>query len=226
MADIETTLKTRTNQDNVFPNIRSNNIPSGAVTTLKIADDAVTNAKIANGAISNGKLADSSITTSKIVDSSVTTSKLADGSVTQAKIAPNAIGYAQIEDGAVFGDKIPDESISGSKLAEDSITMGSFSTDRISLYDLIETQGSTDFLAYYAMELVIGQCVKLCAEWDTGSYTVYVSIDRIYVLQGQFMSIKYYDPITSADVTIDYTRNAPTPTSLKRVYAYFIAGSF
>lgn len=226
MADIETTLKTRTNQDNVFPNIHSANIPDGGVTTAKIADHAVTGLKIANQSITNAKLADSGVTTPKIADSNVTTPKLADGAVTRDKIALGAIGYNQIEDGAIFGDKIPDESISGSKLAEDSIDTGCFSTTRISIYDLIETYGSTDFLDYYAPSLVHEQCMRLVAEWDTGSYMVYVNVDYIYVLQGQYMSIRYHDPIDNADVTIDYPRNAPTPTSLKRVYAYYIAGAF
>lgn len=226
MADIETTLKTRDNQDNVFPNIRSSNIPSGAISTDKIADHAVTGLKIANQSITNAKLADSGVTTPKIADLNVTTAKLANESVTRSKIAPNAIGYNQIEDGAIFGDKIPDESISGSKLAEDSVSIGCFSTNRVSLYDLIETYGSSDFLSYYASGLVNEQFARLCAEWDTGSYTVYVSIDYIYVLQGQYMSLRYHDPIANADVTIDYPVNAPTPTSLKRVYVYFVAGSF
>ena len=226
MADIETTLKTRTNQDNVFPNIHTANIPDGGVTTPKIADHAVTGLKIANQSITNAKLADSGVTTPKIADSNVTTPKLADGAVTRDKIALGAVDYNQIADGAIFGDKIPDESISGSKLAEDSIDIGCFSTNRISLYDLIENYGSSEFLNSYAPGLIYEQCSKLGVELNTQSYNVYISVDRVYVLQGQFMSIKYYDPIASADVTIDYTVNQPTPDSLKRVYVYFIAGSF
>lgn len=226
MADIETTLKTRTNQDNVFPNIHTANIPDGGVTTAKIANNGVTTAKIADSNVTTAKVADSAVTTAKIADSNVTTAKIADGAVTRNKIALGAIGYNQIEDGAISGDKIPDESISGSKLAEDSITTGCFSTTRISIYDLIETYGSTDFLDYYASSLVHEQCMRLVAEWDTGSYMVHVNVDYIYVLQGQYMSIRYHDPINNTDVTIDYPRNAPTPTSLKQVYAYFIAGVF
>lgn len=226
MADIETTLKTRTNQDNVFPNIHTANIPDGGVTTPKIADHAVTGLKIADQSITNTKLADSGVTTPKIADSNVTTPKLADGSVTKDKIALGAVGYNQIEDGIIFGDKIPDESISGSKLAEDSVSIGCFSTNRVSLYDLIEEYGSSDFLNSYAPGLITEQCTRLGVEWETGGNTVYVSIDRIHVIQGQSLSIKYHDPIASADVTLDYTLNAPTPTSLKQVYVYFIAGSF
>lgn len=185
MATIITTLKTHTNQDTVYPNIREENIP----------------------------------------DDSISVTKIRDGSITKAKIANGAVGYNQIEDGAIFGDKILDESISGSKLAEDSVGISPFSTDRVSIYDLIERYGSEDFLISYAPILVYTQFGRLCAEWDAGSYTVYASIDSIYVLQGQFMSLKYHDPIASADVTIDYTKNQPTPDSLKRVYVYFIAGA-
>ena len=43
-------------ETNIYPNIVSDNIPSGAITTDKIADGAVTGAKIASATITNDNL--------------------------------------------------------------------------------------------------------------------------------------------------------------------------
>lgn len=46
--------------------IRTENIPDGAITTPKIANDAVTEGKVADGAISTNKIEDSAVTSAKI----------------------------------------------------------------------------------------------------------------------------------------------------------------
>jgi hypothetical protein len=74
--------------------IDPNQIPSGAITTDKLADYAVEANKIDFGAVTAAQLADGSVTTGKLADGGVTTSKLANASVTAAKLAPlDAIHY-------------------------------------------------------------------------------------------------------------------------------------
>ena len=102
------TLREKDNpSNNVYPNIKTQNIPDEGVTTPKIDDDAITTAKIADGAI----------TTAKIVDGAVTTAKISDGSITNAKLGNQIINTANIADNAVTTDKIANGSITSSKIA-------------------------------------------------------------------------------------------------------------
>ena len=52
--------------DNFYPNIKTANIPDGAITNNKIADGAITNNKIADGTISYDKIPDNEITVGKL----------------------------------------------------------------------------------------------------------------------------------------------------------------
>lgn len=62
MSDVITNLHPKDdNTVNLRPNIVSDNIPTGAVTTDKINDAAVTTAKIADESITNTKIADNSV---------------------------------------------------------------------------------------------------------------------------------------------------------------------
>lgn len=107
MATIITTLKTHTNQDTVYPNIRAENIPDSSISATKIQDGAVSSAKIASGAIQhsnlgsnvvdNDNLADRSVSQDKLVNASVGTDQLADGAVTGAKIASGTISRDRIK---------------------------------------------------------------------------------------------------------------------------------
>ena len=81
---------------------------SGAVTTVKIADDAVTTAKILDSNVTTAKIASDAVTTAKILDSNVTTAKIADGAVTQAKLAtgtPQA-GFRSVQNVATVAGSI------------------------------------------------------------------------------------------------------------------------
>ena len=69
----------------VYPNIKRDNIPSGAVDTSKLDDGAVTTAKIQDGAVSGSKLASGSVSTAKIGAGAVTESRIANGSITASK---------------------------------------------------------------------------------------------------------------------------------------------
>lgn len=95
----------------INPNIVSENIPAGAITSSKIAsgavaggniiDGAITSAKVADGAITSAKLASNSVSNSKIQDSAVSANKLAEGAVTEGKIVSGAVTRAKIGNKAV-----------------------------------------------------------------------------------------------------------------------------
>ena len=104
------TLREKNNpSNNVYPDIKGQNIPDGAVTTPKIADNAITTPKIADNAITSSKIADDSITTDMIEDSAVTTIKIASSAVTMAKIASGAVTETKIGDGNVSSTKFKNE---------------------------------------------------------------------------------------------------------------------
>lgn len=77
MSEVITTLhKKGDNTVDVYPNIKSENIPNDAVSEDKILDGAVTTDKIADDSVTEDKILDGSVTTDKIADSSVTLDKL------------------------------------------------------------------------------------------------------------------------------------------------------
>ena len=99
-------LKSSNTGETINPNIVSENIPSGAVTTEKLADGGVTTGKLNNGAVTTDKLADGGVTTGKLANGSVTTDKLNDASVSTAKLKDSAVTSGKINDGAVNYDKL------------------------------------------------------------------------------------------------------------------------
>ena len=107
MSQVITTLNKKGDRSvEIYPNIKSDNIPANAVETTKINDAAVTTAKIADGGVTTIKIADANVTTAKIADSGVTTIKIADGNITTAKIADGNITTAKINDLAVEFTKL------------------------------------------------------------------------------------------------------------------------
>lgn len=132
MSDLIKTLHNKgDNTVNVYPNIKSDNIPDDAITTAKISDNAITTAKISNNAITNSKLAGSSVTSAKIENSAVTTTKLGAGSVTSDKISSEAVTTgklfdravttAKIENGAVTTDKLGNGAVTNAKLGDNAV---------------------------------------------------------------------------------------------------------
>lgn len=103
MATIITTLKTHTNQDTVYPNIREENIPDSSISVTKIRDGSVSSGKIASGAVTTEKIANGAVSTEKIENYAVGKEQLSDLSVTHKKLAFGenidlATLYAQIDD--------------------------------------------------------------------------------------------------------------------------------
>lgn len=151
MADIETTLKTRTNQDNVFPNIHTANIPDGGVTTAKIADNAVTRYKIADYAVHGNHIDASAVSEAKIADNAVTARKLASSSVTHDKLALECIDTVNILDGAITSAKIANEGVNTINIADGAVSLTEMNVGNVtlkSLYDQAISGGGdfTDFV--------------------------------------------------------------------------------
>lgn len=119
MPNIIQNLKLKSDPNTIVnPNIVSDNIPSGAVTTPKVDSNAITTAKIADGAVTYPKIADNAISGNKIIDLAITTAKIADGAVTTAKIADNAVTGTKIADNTINGaTKVIDASINLAKLS-------------------------------------------------------------------------------------------------------------
>ena len=77
MTEIITTLHEKGNPSNeVYPNIKGENIPNNAITTSKVNDNAITNEKINDGAISTAKIQDGAITDNKIPLNTISNTKL------------------------------------------------------------------------------------------------------------------------------------------------------
>ena len=98
--------------------VGSNEIDSGAVTTVKIGDSQVTNSKINNGAVTDAKIGSSAVTSDKIAAGAVTESKIDEGFVADLiqdgdLIQPFASTYAQASAGyempkILFNDVVTD----------------------------------------------------------------------------------------------------------------------
>ena len=81
-------------------------IPSGTISTEKLADDAVTANKLADNSVTANKINDGSVTTSKISAGAVTTDKIGDHQITDAKLINNSIDGSRLADGSILLDKI------------------------------------------------------------------------------------------------------------------------
>lgn len=112
MSDLIKTLKSSETGNDVYPNIKPDNIPS----------DAITNAKISDGAVTTDKLASDSVTTAKIHNGAVTTAKIEDESVSTAKIGALAVTTAKIDTGAVTSNKLADSSVTGTKINDGAVS--------------------------------------------------------------------------------------------------------
>lgn len=100
----------------IYPNIVTQNIPAGAITSSKIASGAVASGNIADGAITSSKINDEAITANKLSSSSVSSSKLQDSAVTSGKLAEGAVIEGKIVNGAVTRVKIGNKAVNIGKL--------------------------------------------------------------------------------------------------------------
>lgn len=124
------TLREKDNpSNNVYPNIQSQNIPTGAVTAVKIANDAVTTAKINGQAVTTAKLANNAVSEDKIDNAAVTTAKLAASAVTTAKLDSSAVTTPKIADGAVTTPKIAGGAVTHAKLNLVTVNLKTYLTE-------------------------------------------------------------------------------------------------
>ena len=122
MSDLIKTLhKKGDNTVNVYPNIKSENIPDNAITTAKINNRAVTTDKIDNSAVTNSKLAGSSVTSAKIENGAVTNSKIGAGAITSDKISSEAVTTGKLFNRAVTTDKIENGAVTTNKLGDGAV---------------------------------------------------------------------------------------------------------
>lgn len=69
MSEILQTLRKKNDTSvEVYPNIKSDNIPADAITTAKILDGAVTTAKLNDGSVTTAKINDGAVTNDKLDD--------------------------------------------------------------------------------------------------------------------------------------------------------------
>lgn len=219
MADIYTTLKTRTNQDDVYPNIRVNNIPNGSIVADKIANGAVTNVKIADGAVTSAKIANGAVDTAQIAPEAISHEKLKFNSVDDDNIADGSITTAKIADGAVTNNKVGDY----------SLTLVKFNINERSLSDIWNTYcGGNDFHNFcLAMETIMtSPFVKIYHQDTPSTYKqtipVYIEVSRDDMIT---FHIKDYGVNTWTIVTFENGDPFPT-TGLENVFVTEIGGVF
>ena len=135
MSDLIKTLKSSETGDNVYPNIKEDNIPSGAVKTAKLDDESVTTDKLGTMAVTTAKIDTGAVTTAKINDSAITTIKLNDGAVTTAKISDGAVTSAKISDGAVTSAKIGNSAVTNAKINDGAVSYDKLATALKNLID-------------------------------------------------------------------------------------------
>ena len=142
MDKFQTLREKNTPTNNVYPNIQTQNIPDGGVTTAKLATGAVSTAKIADDAVSTTKIASQAVTSAKIASQAVTSGKIATGAVITDKIGDSMITRPKLVDGVINASKISDNSITHSKYQSHSIY-----GDKISQYSglIIDFDTGDDF---------------------------------------------------------------------------------
>ena len=176
MADIETTLKTRTNQDNVFPNIHTANIPDGGVTTNKIANGGVTTSKLENGAVTYVKIADNAVIESKIMNGAVTNAKLAMNSVSTLKIMDGAVTHDKLSSDCVDTDNIQDGATTGVKIATSAIGLSKLNIQSKTLLELYDLSGSSSQFIVNIVKILRSPFSNFIKEASAGPDTVYLPV--------------------------------------------------
>ena len=136
MSDLIKTLKSSETGNDVYPNIKEENIPDSAVKTAKIND----------GAITNAKLGDSSVTTAKIQNGAVTTAKIEDEGVSTAKIENLAVTTAKIDTGAVTSNKLAESSVTGTKINDGAVSYNKLASALKNLIDGKASQSDLETL--------------------------------------------------------------------------------
>ena len=102
--------------------VRTEDVQSAAITTLKLAADAVTNAKLAVDSIQGDVIAAGAITEQKFADDSISADKLKSNSVTTVKILARNIVAESIGTDAVIARTIQTDAVTADKIQADAVT--------------------------------------------------------------------------------------------------------
>ena len=216
MADIYTTLKTRTNQDNVYPNIKVNNIPDGEIVRAKLANNIINESKLADFSVSSGKLQSGSVTQAKLAMGAVDNLKLADGAVTTTKLADGAVTNAKLSDGAVDSNKLSTNAVNRSKLEERGM-------DLWGLYANICNQEFETFTL--VMEVVLyDPAIKIYNTEVSGGYVYHTPV-MVDVKRDEQVIIYIKDYGANTWTTITFNKNDPFPSGLDGVHLTDIKGA-
>ena len=111
--------------------VKTEQIDTSAITTIKIADNAITNIKIIDGAVVAGKIATNAVVGANIVNGAIVAGKLGVGAVGSGNIADSAVVAGKIADDAVVAANIVDGEIVAGKLGDSAVTAGSIATDAV-----------------------------------------------------------------------------------------------
>ena len=115
----------------IYPNIKAENIPSGAITNNKIGNYEVYGNKIALQGVANEHIRDGAVNTIKIADNAVTNAKISDAVVNTSKLSDNAVTSDKIDDLAVTTDKIANSSVTTDKINNGAVNLQKLDDDII-----------------------------------------------------------------------------------------------
>lgn len=118
----------------VYPNIKPENIPDGAITAGKLASSAVT----------TGKINASAVTTAKIATGAVTTDKIADEAITEDLLADESVSVNALQTGVVTTPKIADSAVTTPKIASKAVNFPALKINTHLLVEWMEDNGAED----------------------------------------------------------------------------------
>lgn len=227
MSDIITTLHPKgTPTDNLYPNIKSDNIPNGAVTSVKIQDSAVTTNKINNGAVTSAKIDSKAVTESKIDDNAVTTDKINNGAITNSKLDVDSVSRTKIVDGSIDSNKLEDNCVTKYKMGFNQFQISM----RVQFYDS-GYDDTIDFELNYLITISSEDDISDYLPNDINDLKSHLAINRLFntnpldnyfkyaYWDGTNLNVSYLD----SNNTYQYVADTQTDVYIDRVryYKYF-----
>lgn len=182
------TLREKDNPTNyVYPNIKTQNIPSSAITSVKIASGAVIASKIASGAIGS----------QHISAGAVNSNAISDGVITESKIANDAVTTLKIADGAIIGSKINDDAVSETKIKDEAVTLAKIRFYRLPNLDLLDEY--SDFASFIGfLTSIRGTSIRAYHSLEfwgiSGDFAC--RFDMAESMSGTSVYFRYFDNVT------------------------------
>lgn len=213
MSQVITTLNKKGDRTiEIYPNIVSDNIPSDAVTTTKIANASITTQKLDDGAVTETKIYDASVTRNKLSYKCVNEDKIDDGAVTNSKIADGSITPDKFDTGEIYkylcqyqldlGDAdLSAYDVSGGLVCLEIKDVSNTQSDNETLLDSLMklgfnynkggyfTDGSSNVFAILIANLEYNAsvlCLHLYGFGSSGLKNVYIPISTLYNVNTDF----------------------------------------